>query len=98
MTMMVSGHMFYISLDHAPSLTFPCFLFLSIDDGEASENIYLQNYINEYTNAYATSPDDDDDEDQDDDDEEEEEELGTSARELFSSFFVCLTAVCKSSH
>lgn len=48
----------------------------------------MQKYIDEYTNAYATSPDDDDDEDQedDDDDEEEEEELGTSARESFYSF------------
>jgi hypothetical protein len=55
------------------------------DDGEASDNIYLQNFKDEYTNAFMASDDDagddDDDEGDDDDDDEGDEELGTSARE-----------------
>jgi anionic cell wall polymer biosynthesis LytR-Cps2A-Psr (LCP) family protein len=55
------------------------------DDGEASDNIYLQNFKDEYTNALMASDDDagddDDDEGDDDDDDEGDEELGTSARE-----------------
>lgn len=50
------------------------FLTSSIDDdGEASDNSNLRNYINDYANACVTSDDDDD--------EEEDEEPGTSARE-----------------
>ena len=72
-------------------------LLLDDDDGEASDNSALQNYVRDYPHAFNSDDDDedagdddddDDDEEEGDDDEDEEEEdegddqeLGTSARE-----------------